>query len=60
MKARPLLQKKVCKKGKIVFDKTKPDGTPRKLLDVSTLSHIGVEINKLVWKMELKKPTIGI
>jgi GDP-L-fucose synthase len=27
--------------GKIVFDTTKPDGTPRKLLDVSRLSDLG-------------------
>ncbi|RQS31152.1 GDP-L-fucose synthase [Burkholderia sp. Bp8990] len=27
--------------GNIVFDKTKPDGTPRKLLDVSRLANIG-------------------
>ncbi len=27
--------------GRIVFDATKPDGTPRKLLDVSRLRHIG-------------------
>ena len=27
--------------GKIVFDPTKPDGTPRKLLDVSRLSGLG-------------------
>jgi GDP-L-fucose synthase len=27
--------------GKIVFDKTKPDGTPRKLLDVSRLAAMG-------------------
>ncbi len=27
--------------GGIVFDTTKPDGTPRKLLDVAKLSHIG-------------------
>jgi len=33
--------------GKIVFDKTKPDGTPRKLLDVSRL-------NKLGWKYNIK------
>ncbi|KAF0190262.1 MAG: hypothetical protein FD167_6156, partial [bacterium] len=30
-------------KGKLEFDKTKPDGTPRKLLDVT-------KINKLGWK----------
>ncbi|HLF46202.1 MAG TPA: hypothetical protein VI548_07240, partial [Chitinophagaceae bacterium] len=28
-------------KGKIVFDTSKPDGTPRKLLDVSKLSGLG-------------------
>ena len=28
-------------KGKIVFDSTKPDGTPRKLLDVSRMKHLG-------------------
>jgi len=28
-------------KGKIVFDSTKPDGTPRKLMDVSKLSTLG-------------------
>ena len=28
-------------KGKIVFDRSKPDGTPRKLLDVSLLSKLG-------------------
>jgi GDP-L-fucose synthase len=27
--------------GKIVFDDTKPDGTPRKLLDVTRLSELG-------------------
>jgi len=28
-------------KGKIVFDSSKPDGTPRKLMDVSKLSSLG-------------------
>jgi GDP-L-fucose synthase len=28
-------------KGKLIFDKTKPDGTPRKLLDVSRLKNLG-------------------
>lgn len=28
-------------KGEIVFDKTKPDGTPRKLMDVSKLKNLG-------------------
>jgi len=27
--------------GELVFDSTKPDGTPRKLLDVSKLNHLG-------------------
>ena len=27
--------------GKIVFDQTKPNGTPRKLLDVTLLSNLG-------------------
>lgn len=38
-----LIKEVVGYKGKIVFDSTKPDGTPRKLLDVS-------KINKLGWK----------
>ena len=28
-------------KGKLTFDITKPDGAPRKLIDVSRLSNIG-------------------
>jgi GDP-L-fucose synthase len=28
-------------RGRIVFDDTKPDGTPRKLLDVTRLSELG-------------------
>ncbi len=38
-----LVKKTVGFEGKIVWDKTKPDGTPRKLLNVSKL-------NKLGWK----------
>ncbi len=30
-------------KGELVFDASKPDGTPRKLLDVSKLAHLGFE-----------------
>ena len=29
--------------GKIVFDSSKPDGTPRKLLDISLLRQLGWE-----------------
>ena len=29
--------------GQLVFDTSKPDGTPRKLLDVSRLHHLGWE-----------------
>ncbi len=36
--------------GEIVFDKTKPDGTPRKLLDVSKLSALG-------WKAKIDLET---
>jgi GDP-L-fucose synthase len=36
--------------GKIDFDKTKPDGTPRKLLDVSRLESLGWK-----YKVELRK-----
>ena len=53
--------------GEIILDKTKPDGTPRKLLDVSCLSELGwkasislevgikklyAEINNVNWKMQ--------
>ncbi|NTF33473.1 GDP-L-fucose synthase family protein [Rhizobium skierniewicense] len=31
----------ICFKGEIVFDASKPDGTPRKLLDVSRLQQLG-------------------
>jgi GDP-L-fucose synthase len=44
------IQKEVGFEGDLIFDTTKPDGTPRKLLDVS-------KINKLGWKhkTELKE-----
>jgi GDP-L-fucose synthase len=35
------IQKILDFEGKIVLDPSKPDGTPRKLLDVSKLSHLG-------------------
>ena len=36
-----LIKEETGYKGEIVFDATKPDGTPRKLLDVSRLSSVG-------------------
>jgi len=42
-----LIQKIVGHKGKIIWDISKPDGTPRKLLDVSKLNHLG-------WKYEIE------
>ncbi len=36
-----LIQRTVGHQGEIVFDDTKPDGTPRKLLDVSRLGGLG-------------------
>lgn len=44
-----LVKEIVGYKGKIVFDSSKPDGTPRKLLDVSRLENAG-----WVYKTELK------
>ena len=41
-----LIKKIVEYNGKLVFDATKPDGTPRKLMDVSKL-------NKLGWKASI-------
>jgi GDP-L-fucose synthase len=35
------IKKVVGYKGKLVFDNTKPDGAPRKLIDVSRLSNMG-------------------
>ena len=42
-----LIQNIVGHKGKIIWDTSKPDGTPRKLLDVSKLNHLG-------WKYEIE------
>ncbi|WP_434725312.1 GDP-L-fucose synthase family protein [Mesorhizobium sp. RIZ17] len=36
-----LVKAAVCWEGKLVFDTTKPDGTPRKLLDVTRLRNLG-------------------
>lgn len=41
-----LVKKVVDYKGEIVFDKTKPDGTPRKLVDVERITTLG-------WKAEI-------
>ena len=35
------IKKTVCFEGELVFDATKPDGTPRKLLDVSKINNLG-------------------
>jgi GDP-L-fucose synthase len=52
-----LIVAEVGYEGQLVFDTTKPDGTPRKLMDVT-------KINKLGWKAEISltngiKKTIG-
>jgi len=36
-----VIKKVVGYEGKIIYDKTKPDGTPRKLMDVSRLHNLG-------------------
>jgi GDP-L-fucose synthase len=44
-----LISKLVDYQGKLVFDSTKPDGTPRKLLDVSKIENLG-------WKASTSLP----
>lgn len=41
-----LIKEIVGYKGAIVFDTAKPDGTPRKLMDVSKLNHLGWKASK--------------
>ena len=36
-----MIKEIVCFKGEIVFDSSKPDGTPQKLLDVSRMNRLG-------------------
>jgi GDP-L-fucose synthase len=36
-----LIKDIVCFKGEIVYDSSKPDGTPQKLLDVSRMDRLG-------------------
>jgi GDP-L-fucose synthase len=36
-----MIQRTTGFQGKLIFDTSKPDGTPRKLLDVSRLNHLG-------------------
>lgn len=40
--------------GKIIFDTTKPDGTPRKIMDISRLSSLGWE-NSIALKQGIEK-----
>jgi GDP-L-fucose synthase len=40
------LVKVIGYEGKLVFDTTKPDGTPRKLMDVSRLAQLGWQARK--------------
>jgi len=40
-----IMKKVVGFKGKLSFDTTKPDGAPRKLIDVSRLSNMGWKYN---------------
>ena len=39
------MKKVIGFEGKLIFDTTKPDGSPRKLIDVSRLSNMGWSYN---------------
>jgi hypothetical protein len=43
-----LLPEVVGFEAKIVWDKSKPDGTPRKLMDTSNLHNLGLERSSVV------------
>ena len=45
-----LIQKEVGHQGQILWDATKPDGTPRKLMDVQKMRHLG-------WQAQIDLPT---
>lgn len=45
-----LIQKEVGHEGKIIWDTSKPDGTPRKLMDVQKMRHLG-------WQAQIDLPT---
>ena len=42
-------------KGKIIWDKNKPDGTPRKLLNIEKIQSLGWESQNILIKKELKQ-----
>ncbi len=46
--------------GRLTFDASKPDGTPRKLLDVSRLSGLGWKASIPLERGLSEKPTSGI
>ena len=56
-----LISEKVGFNGKLIFDKTKPDGTPRKLLDITKIKKLGwspkIELSEGIEKtiLEFKK-----
>ena len=52
------IQKVTGHQGNIVWDAEKPDGTPRKLMDVSKMKNVGWSIRPN-YKKELKKPMLG-